>query len=134
MATARIEYLGELQTRCTHLKSGVEWVTDAPIDNNGKGSSFSPTDMLATAYVSCMITIIGIYCEKNGLQFQHGVGEVNKIMASDPRRVACLEIALDLRNNGWTADEQRRVRQAAENCPVAKSVSEAMGIEFTYQF
>ena len=134
MATARIEYLGELQTRCTHQKSGVELVTDAPVDNNGKGSSFSPTDMLATAYVSCMITIIGIYCDTNGLNFKNGIGEVNKIMSSDPRRVCRLEISLDLRNNGWTEDEQRRVKRAAENCPVAKSVNERMEIEFTYQF
>lgn len=134
MATARIEYLGELQTRCTHLKSGVELVTDAPVDNNGKGSSFSPTDMLATAYVSCMITIIGIYCDQNNLNFVHGVGEVTKVMESNPRRVAGLIITLDLSGNGWTEDEQRRVRQAAENCPVAKSVSAEMEIAFNYQF
>jgi uncharacterized OsmC-like protein len=134
MATARIEYLGDLQTRCTHLKSGVQFVTDAPVDNNGKGSAFSPTDLLATAYVSCMLTIVGIYCQTNGLNFQHGVGEVNKIMASGPRRVAQLEITLDLRGNDWTDDEQRRVQQAAENCPVAKSVDPAMEINFTFQF
>ncbi len=134
MATARIEYLGDLQTKCTHLKSGVEYVTDAPVDNNGKGSSFSPTDMLATSYVSCMITIIGIYCDQNQLNFVHGVGELTKVMESNPRRVGGLVINLDLSGNGWTEDEQRRVRRAAENCPVAKSVSDEIEVIFNYTF
>lgn len=134
MATARIEYLGHLQTKCTHLKSGVEYITDAPVDNNGKGSSFSPTDMLAASYVSCMLTIIGIYCEKNGLNFEHGVGEVNKIMGTDPRKVSGLEINLDLSGNGWDENQQRAVQRAAENCPVAKSVDENMRTKFLYTF
>ena len=65
MATSKVEYLGGLRTKCTHLKSGQEVITDAPVDNNGKGEAFSPTDLVATAYVSCMYTIIGIYCEKS---------------------------------------------------------------------
>lgn len=134
MATARIEYLGHLQTKCTHLKSGVEYITDAPVDNNGKGSSFSPTDMLAASYVSCMLTIIGIYCAKNGLNFVHGAGEVNKTMGSDPRKVSGLEINLDLSGNGWDEKQQLAVQRAAENCPVAKSVDENMRLKFLYTF
>ena len=80
MATAAIEYLGELRTKCRHLKSGKEFITDAPTDNNGKGEAFSPTDIVATAYVSCMLTIIGIYCDKNDLEFLQGRGEVVKSM------------------------------------------------------
>ena len=70
MGTARIEYQGNLRTKSTHLKSGQSIYTDAPVDNNGKGSTFSPTDLVATAYVSCMITIMGIYCDKNGINFK----------------------------------------------------------------
>lgn len=134
MATARIEYLGKLQTKCTHLKSGVQFVTDAPVDNNGKGSSFSPTDLVATAYVSCMITIVGIHCEANGLNFTHGVGEVTKIMASGPRRISELEIELDLSGNGWTEEQQHRIRHAALACPVAKSVDPDMKVEINFTF
>lgn len=134
MATARIEYLGDLQTKCTHVKSGSTFVTDAPVDNNGKGSAFSPTDTLATAYVSCMITIIGIYCDQNDIPFMHCVGEVNKIMASGPRRVAALEISIDLSGNDWTDEQRAKIIRAGENCPVAKSVSDAMEISISYKY
>ena len=134
MATSRIEYLGDLRTKCTHLKSGVELVTDAPVDNNGKGESFSPTDLVATAYVSCMLTIIGIFCNNNAISFTKGTAEVNKIMGSDPRRISALEIELDFTGNNWTEAEQRQVRNAGENCPVAKTVGEDVEVTFTYQF
>ena len=134
MATARIEYLGDLQTKCTHIKSGNFFVTDAPVDNNGKGSAFSPTDTMATAYVSCMITIIGIYCDQNTIPFTNCIGEVNKIMASGPRRISALEISLDLTGNNWSTEQEAKIIQAAENCPVAKSVSEAMDISISYKF
>lgn len=134
MATSRIEYLGDLRTKCTHLKSGVELVTDAPVDNNGKGASFSPTDMAATAYASCMITIIGIYCNDNDISFKKGTAEVNKVMVSNPRRIGTIEIALDFSGNNWTESEQRQVRNAGENCPVAKTIGEDVAVVFNYQF
>jgi len=134
MATSKVEYLGGLRTKCTHLKSGVEIVTDAPVDNNGKGESFSPTDMAATAYASCMITIMGIYCDQNDLNFEHCTAEVNKIMGTDPRRISKLEIEINLSGNGWDESTQEKVRRAGETCPVAKSVDPMMEIEFKYQF
>ncbi|MDC0100175.1 OsmC family protein, partial [Crocinitomicaceae bacterium] len=67
MATSKVEYLGGLRTKATHLKSGSEIVTDAPVDNNGKGEAFSPTDLMATAYASCLLTIIGIFCANHDL-------------------------------------------------------------------
>lgn len=134
MATARIEYIGELQTKCTHLKSGVQFVTDAPVDNNGKGSSFSPTDLVATSYVSCMMTIVGIHCNSQGLTFNKGIGEVTKIMASGPRRISELEIDLDLSGNDWTEEQQERIKHAALACPVAKSVDPEMKVEINFKF
>lgn len=134
MATAKIEYLGGLRTKCTHLKSGTEIVTDAPTDNNGRGEAFSPTDLIATAYVSCMFTIIGIYCNKNGLEFVHGNASVNKIMGSGPRKVQALEIEMDLSQNNWTAEQIEAVVAAGEACPVAKSVDPDMEIEIKYNF
>ena len=67
MATAVVEYLGGLRTKCTHVKSGTEIITDAPTDNNGLGESFSPTDLVATAYTSCILTIVGIYCNNHNI-------------------------------------------------------------------
>lgn len=134
MATARIEYIGELKTRCTHLKSGKDFVTEAPVDNNGTGSEFSPTDLLATAYVSCMITIVGIYCDTHGLQFTKGVGEVTKVMASGPRRISELHIEINLSGNNWSQREQEKIEIAARACPVAQSVDKEMLVEIDFIF
>lgn len=134
MATARIEYLGELRTRCTHLKSGTEIFTDAPVDNHGKGEAFSPTDLVATAYVSCMMSIVGIHCEENGIEMIGGTGEVTKIMGSGPRRIERLEISLDFSMNKWAEDIKARIIRVAEACPVAKSVSEMIEVDIEYIF
>jgi putative redox protein len=134
MATTTIKYLGDLRVECVHEKSGTKIVTDAPVDNNGKGSSFSPTDLCATAYLSCMVTIIGIYCDKNDLEFVHAEGSVDKIMASGPRRISRLEINLDLSGNNWSNEERQGVIKAAEACPVAQSVSSDMEVDIKYQF
>lgn len=134
MATSKVEYLGGLRTKSTHLKSGVEIITDAPTDNNGKGESFSPTDLVATAYVSCMLTIIGIYCDHHNLNFENGSGEVEKIMGTNPRRIEKLVIHLNLEGNGWDKKEQEKIQHAGNACPVAKSVSEDMNIEIQYKF
>lgn len=134
MKTATSTYLGDLRISSTHIKSGTVIETDAPVDNNGKGTRFSPTDLLSTAYMNCMITIIGIYCNNHGLNFTHCEGEMEKIMGSNPRRVAQLNITLDLSGNGWTKEEQKRVEAAGRACPVAKSVAAELiaNIEFKY--
>ncbi|MFT6501811.1 MAG: putative OsmC-like protein [Crocinitomicaceae bacterium] len=134
MATSKVEYLGGLRTKATHLKSGTEIVTDAPVDNNGKGEAFSPTDLMATAYASCMLTIIGIFCANHDLAFEHGAAEITKIMGTAPRRISKLEINLDLSKNGWDENAQERVIRAGEACPVAKSVDPEMEIVLKYQF
>lgn len=134
MATSRVEYLGDLRTKCTHVKSGTEIFTDAPTDNNGKGEAFSPTDLVATAYASCMLTIIGIYCNNHDIHFDHAEASVNKIMESNPRRIGKIEISIDFSNNNWDADTQKRVIRAGETCPVAKTLGDNVAIEFNYQF
>ena len=134
MSTARVEYLGGLRTKCTHLKSGTEILTDAPVDNHGKGEAFSPTDLVATAYASCMLSIIGIYCNEHGLNYTHGEAEVTKIMGTAPRRITEIIIEMDLSGNGWTTEEQEKVSRAAKACPVAKSVHEEITIVFDITF
>lgn len=134
MRTARVEYLGNLRTKCTHLQSGTEIYTDAPVDNNGKGEAFSPTDLVAASYASCMMTIIGIYCGQHGLNFTRATAEVTKIMTDSPRRIGEIVIELDLSGNNWTEREQEKVVRAAEACPVAKSVHEGITIVFDITF
>lgn len=93
MNTAEIQYLGELRTSSVHILSGEKVVTDAPPDNQGKGAFFSPTDLVASALGSCMLTIMGIAARTHQIHIDNTRVEVRKIMASDPRRVA--EIQLD---------------------------------------
>lgn len=134
MATSRVEYNGKLRTTCMHLKSGEQIITDAPTDNNGKGEAFSPTDLVATAYASCMLTVIGIHCDKNDITFDHGNADVTKIMGDAPRRIARLEIALDLSGNGWDDELCERIKRVAEACPVAQSVHPDIEVLITYTF
>lgn len=134
MATSRIEYLGGLRTKCTHLRSGTEILTDAPVDNHGKGETFSPTDLVATAYVSCMISIVGIHCNENDIEMIGGTGEVNKVMGSGPRRIERLEIELDFSMNNWSEEIKQRIIRVAEACPVAQSISEMVEVDTEYIF
>lgn len=134
MATVRIEYLGDLRTRCTHEKSGAQLITDAPTDNHGKGESFSPTDLVATGFISCMLTVVGIHCNENNIEMLGGTGEVTKIMASGPRRIEQLIIKMDFSMNNWSTEIQERVKRVAEACPVAKSVNENMIVDIEYTF
>lgn len=132
MATSTVKYLGGLRTECTHLQSGTVIHTDAPTDNHGKGEKFSPTDLVATAYASCMISIIGIYCNEHGYTYEHGEATVTKIMAASPRRIAKIVIDMDLSGNGWDEVTFEKIKRVAEACPVAKSVSADMEIEITF--
>jgi putative redox protein len=132
MATATVKYLGDLRTECTHLASGTTILTDAPVDNKGKGEMFSPTDLVATAYASCMITIMGIYCNERNIAFTHAEATVTKIMGTGPRRITGITISVDLTGNQWDADTAEHVIRAGKACPVAHSVHPE--IEITFEF
>jgi putative redox protein len=132
MATSTVKYLGGLRTECTHLQSGTVIQTDAPLDNNGKGERFSPTDLVATAYASCMFTIIGIYCNEHGYLFEHGMATITKIMAASPRRIGKLLIEIDLSGNHWDHSTAEKIIRAGKACPVARSINEDMEIEMTF--
>ncbi|SFT51418.1 Uncharacterized OsmC-related protein [Lishizhenia tianjinensis] len=134
MTTSRVSYLGDLRTKCTHVKSGTEIITDAPVDNNGKGSTFSPTDLAATSYASCMLTIIGIFCNNHDIEFKHGEAEITKIMGSGPRRISKLVIDLDFSGNNWDHKTQLKIKNAGENCPVAITLKDNVEVELTYNF
>lgn len=130
MITSKIEYLGGLRTAATHVASGTTIITDAPVDNHGKGEAFSPTDLVATSYASCMLTIIGIYCQSHNLPFTHGKAEVTKIMSSTPpRRIEKLIVIIDITNNGWDENQTKHVIAAGKACPVAKTLGDSVEVE-----
>lgn len=133
MATSEVNYIGHLRTSATHLASGTIIETDAPVDNHGKGERFSPTDLVATAYASCMLTIIGIFCQEHGYSFENGKAKVTKIMATEPRRIGEIVIDMDLRGNGWDELTFEKVIRAAKACPVAQSVHAGMTISLTFR-
>ena len=87
MKTSKITYLGNLRTEAVHLRSGQRLITDAPVDNNGKGEAFSPTDLLATSLGNCMLTVMGIVAGRHGIDIDGASIEITKIMEANPRRV-----------------------------------------------
>jgi len=129
----RIEavYDGGLRCTATHMPSGTTLVTDAPVDNQGKGESFSPTDLLATSALNCMMTIIAIGADSRGLDVSGMSGSVEKIMASGPRRVARLEIEIALPSYLSTEEREFLIRRGMA-CPVHKSVSDEMELDVTF--
>jgi putative redox protein len=122
MATIETVYEGNLRTRAKHLGSGSEIITDAPIDNQGKGEAFSPTDLLSAALGSCMLTIMGIAANAHHIDMDQTRIRITKIMASNPRRVAEVQIEFDMPAKGYSEKEMAILEHAARTCPVALSV------------
>ena len=122
MATIETVYEGNLRTRAKHLGSGSEIITDAPIDNQGKGEAFSPTDLLSAALGSCMLTIMGIAANTHYIDMDQTRIRITKIMASNPRRVAEVQIEFDMPSKGYSEKEKAILEHAARTCPVALSV------------
>ena len=130
---SRVEYKGELRTEAVHLKSGKTIITDAPIDNQGKGEAFSPTDLVATALGSCMITIMGIVAEREGIILNGTAAEVEKVMATSPRRIGEVKIKIKFIQK-LNRDQKDKLERAAKSCPVSGSLSENLKetVEFIY--
>jgi putative redox protein len=126
-----VKYEGDLRCTATHIPSGKKLITDAPIDNHGKGESFSPTDLLATSMLTCIMTIIGIKAEKKNMQIEGMYGSVEKIMTSNPRRIGRLEIIITLPNNNQISDREWLITEGCD-CPVCHSVSESMEIDIKF--
>lgn len=134
MATSKVTYLGDLRTSCVHLASGTTIITDAPVDNNGKGEAFSPTDLVATSYASCMITIMGIYCNNHGISFNKAEASVTKIMTEAPRRIQKIIIEMDLSGNGWDEKEAQKVIASGKACPVARTLGDNVEVDFDFKY
>lgn len=132
--TSKVEYKGSLRTECTHFKSGNSILTDAPIDNHGKGETFSPTDLVATGLSACMLTVVGIYCDNHNIPFDNATSEVKKIMASHPRRISEIEILLDFRSCNFEANLHQRIKNVVETCPVQNSIHPDIQVRIDYKF
>lgn len=125
--TSTVRYLGNLRTEAIHIKSGEKIITDAPTDNNGKGEAFSPTDLVATALASCMLTIMGISAKKHNIDIEGAEADVKKNMISNPRRIGSVEIVITMPAKGYSEKERKLLMSAAHSCPVSNSLYE--GIE-----
>ncbi len=134
METSKIEYLGGLRTRATHIKSGQHFITDAPVDNKGKGEAFSPTDLLATSLGACMVTIIGIAAAEHGFNIDGTEVKVTKIMESNPRRVGEVVVQFIFPKNNYTDKQKRMIENAAYTCPVAKSLHPDLKQTISFEF
>jgi len=131
--TIQATYLGDLSCELRHLESNKTIRTDAPTDNQGKGENFSPTDLIAAALGSCMMTILGIRAKRLGISLQGAEFRVEKVMKSNPRKISKLKIQLKLPASVPTA-HRAYLENEAKNCPVALSLSKDIRqeIEFTY--
>lgn len=134
MVKISAEYQGDLRCKATHGPSGKILVTDAPVDNHGKGESFSPSDLVATALGTCMMTVMGIVAERNQIPYEGVCVEVNKEMSSTaPRRISRLQVRLTM-PTGLSAEQRTKLENTAHACPVHRSLNPdiEMDLEFVY--
>lgn len=119
--TSKVTYLGDLRTSSVHLQSGNKIISDAPLDNNGKGEAFSPTDTVANALASCMFTIMGIKARDMEIDLSGSTASVTKIMGIEPRRIIEIQIVFDM--NILPDDKAKTIlERAALTCPVFYSL------------
>ena len=131
--TSKVNYLGDLRTESEHLQSGSKMITDAPVDNHGKGEAFSPTDTVANALATCMLTVMGIKAESLGVNMDGASAEVTKTMASDPRRISKIEVAITFPKT-YSAKETEILERTGRTCPVLQSLHPDIekNISFSY--
>jgi putative redox protein len=135
MPTIEGKYMGGLRTEAIHLKSENCIITDAPVDNQGKGEAFSPTDLVCASLGSCMMTIMGIVAERAGIAMEGLQLETTKHMAAEPRRISRIEIRFSWKNKPELSDAQvQKLKKAALTCPVALSLHPDIEQEVTFDF
>ncbi len=134
MATSHVKYVGGLRTESTHLHSGKEIITDAPVDNHGKGEAFSPTDLLATSLANCMLTVMGIAANLHHISIDGTEADVTKIMIPEPRKVGEIIVKIQFPNVNYSEKDKKILERAALTCPVYYSLHPDLKktIEFLY--
>lgn len=121
MITSKVTYSGNLRTNNTHLKSGGSYITDAPLDNQGKGEAFSPTDTVATGLANCMLTVMGIKAAELGVDLTGSYANVTKTMAANPRRISKIEAHFYLPESA-TEKARAILEKIGNTCPVHYSL------------
>ncbi len=120
--TSTAVYKGDLRTELTHIESGSTIFTDAPKDNHGKGEAFSPTDLVATALGSCMLSTMGIYARQHQIDMEGARVDIIKEMASNPRRIAKINALVVMPAKPFSEKDRTALEHAAESCPVAHTL------------
>lgn len=134
MVEIHIEYEGGLHCRAVHGPSQASFATDAPVDNHGRGESFSPTDLVATALGTCMLTTMGIVAERHGWKLAGATAKVVKSMATDPvRRIGSLAVTLRIPGD-FDARARQVLEKTAHTCPVHKSLDSAVAIPVVFEW
>jgi putative redox protein len=134
METIRTVYTGELRTQSTHLKSGNQLITDAPVDNNGKGEAFSPSDLLCTSLGACMLTIMGMVADRHGINIRGTEIRVTKVMAANPRRVSEIHLEFDMPEISYSDKEKQLLENAAHTCPVRYSIHPDIEVKAAFNY
>jgi uncharacterized OsmC-like protein len=132
--TTQTKYLGELRTEAIHVYSGNKIITDAPLDNKGRAEAFSPTDLLATALGSCMVSIMGIAAREHGFDIDGTTAKIWKIMESNPRRVGEVKIELSFPKNNYSDKEKKIIERSAFTCPVYLSLHPDLKKTISFNF
>ncbi len=134
MPTVTAEYLGNLRSTCTHVASGATILTDAPVDNHGKGEAFSPTDLCATALGTCAMTVMAIYAEQNGLDITGMRLEITKIMGIGPRRITAVEVVCLMPQRPYSAEDKSALEKSMHACPMCYSLHPDIKVVFDFRW
>jgi uncharacterized OsmC-like protein len=134
METVRTSYKGDLRTEAVHVRSGSVITTDAPLDNKGKGEFFSPTDMVATALGSCILTIMGIAAREHDFSIDGASCKITKIMTESPRKIGEIKIDFDLTMHDYSDKQKKILDNCVKTCPVARSLNESVFQNVTLLF
>lgn len=134
LATIQTTYKGGLRTEAVHTQSGSALITDAPIDNHGRGEAFSPTDLLAASYGSCVLTIMGLAAQTHGFNIDGAKVVTTKVMGTNPRRIVELIAEFTLPSNSYTAKERKIIELTAKECPVYNSLHPDMKKTITFSY
>ena len=127
-------YVGELRTSSTHVKTGKNIITDAPIDNNGKGQAFAPTDLVSSALCSCITTVMGICAEKGKFEMPNSKAKITKLMSTNPRKISEIKIKINFEKNSLSDVQKRKLISVGKNCPVAKSLNSDIKQNLIFNF
>ena len=132
MATIKNEYLGNLRTEGLHIASGNKIITDAPVDNMGKGEAFSPTDLMSFSLSACMMTIMGQVADRESIMMEGLTTDITKIMAAEPRRVSEIHVVFNWPAIELSQKQKTMLVNAAKTCPVAQSIHPDIKLEISF--